>query len=336
MTAKANCQITFRCVFPLSMQTINSLKELPFPIRAIIPGAETGVELADQLSHRMGLRSNGVAKSLARRNKYHMGETVRSAGKCFICNLRGVLLHGLEVWWRVVGSSNLPALKLSEYLPWYSFPPVFELFFVVCSLIHTGVRAVTQAMCVSEDQVKAFIRSLPGNSTRCVVKPVQSAGSDDVFLCANEDEALTAFGRIMGTMNGIGLHNECVLVQEYLKGKEYVVDKVSRDGVHKLVGIWEYEKRSVNGANFVYFGMRLMSPDSEKMQIMVRYADKVLDALGIMHGPSHMEVMLDNWGTAEEPQFVPCLVEVGARCQGGEGTWLPMAKEALGFTPVSI
>lgn len=194
---------------------------------------------------------------------------------------------------------------------------------------------MTQAMCVSEDQVKAFVRSLPGNSSRCVVKPVQSAGSDDVFLCANEDEALTAFSRIMGTMNGIGLSNECVLVQEYLKGKEYVIDKVSLDGVHKLVGIWEYEKRSVNGANFVYFGMRLMSPDSEKMQIMVRYADKVLDALGIQHGPSHMEVMLDNWGTAEEPQYVPCLVEVGARCQGGEGTWLPMAKEALGFTPVS-
>lgn len=198
-----------------------------------------------------------------------------------------------------------------------------------------GVRAVVQAMCVNEEQVSAFIKTLPGKDARCVVKPVQSAGSDDVFLCANEEEALTAFGRINGTMNGIGLQNTCVLVQEYLKGKEYVVDKVSRDGVHKLVGIWEYEKRSVNGANFVYFGMRLMDPSSEKMQIMVRYADKVLDALDIKHGPSHMEVMLDNWGTAEAPEFVPCLVEVGARCQGGEGTWLPMAKECIGYTPVS-
>lgn len=34
--------------------------------------------------------------------------------------------------------------------------------------------------------------------------------------------------------------------------------KVSRDGVHKLVGIWQYEKRAVNGANFVYFGTRLL------------------------------------------------------------------------------
>jgi hypothetical protein len=46
----------------------------------VIPGAETGVELADQLSSRLGLRTNGTAKSIARRNKYYMGETVRATG----------------------------------------------------------------------------------------------------------------------------------------------------------------------------------------------------------------------------------------------------------------
>jgi hypothetical protein len=43
--------------------TIEALEDLPFPILAVIAGAETGVELADQLSHRMGLRSNGVVTS---------------------------------------------------------------------------------------------------------------------------------------------------------------------------------------------------------------------------------------------------------------------------------
>ena len=45
------------------------IRELPFPVLAVLAGAETGVELADRLSHRMGLRSNGEAGSLARRNK---------------------------------------------------------------------------------------------------------------------------------------------------------------------------------------------------------------------------------------------------------------------------
>jgi hypothetical protein len=60
-------------------QIITQIKALPFPVRAVIPGAETGVELADSLSHRLGLRSNGEDGSMARRNKYLMGEKVSSA-----------------------------------------------------------------------------------------------------------------------------------------------------------------------------------------------------------------------------------------------------------------
>lgn len=228
------------------------------------------MELADSISARMGLRSNGEAKSLARRNKYHMGEAVRNA----------------------------------------------------------GVRAVKQFACTSQQEVKAFLRTLTAEPLKCVVKPVQSAGTDDVFLCSSEDEAVTAFDRIYGKRNGLGLINESVLVQEFLAGKEYVIDKVSKDGTHKLVAIWEYDKRSVNNANFVYFGMRLCSPDTEKSQQMVKYADKVLAALDINQGPSHMEIMFCSDG--------PCLVEVGSRCQGGEGTWLPVAEECIGYTQVNV
>ena len=32
----------------------------------------------------------------------------------------------------------------------------------------------------------------------------------------------------------------------------------------------------------------------------------------------------------------PCLVEVGSRCHGGEGTWLPTIQECIGFTQVSV
>ena len=57
-----------------------------------------------------------------------------------------------------------------------------------------------------------------------------------------------------------------------------------------MVTIWEYDKRPVNGANFVYYGMRLVGSDSKKAKEMIAYADGVLDALGIRQGPSHMEV----------------------------------------------
>jgi biotin carboxylase len=192
-----------------------------------------------------------------------------------------------------------------------------------------GVRAVKQQMCTTEKDLTEFLSTFStAYPLKCVVKPVQSAGTDDVYLCESPETALAAFRKIYGKINGLGLVNSSVLVQEFLEGKEYVIDKVSRDGIHKLVAIWEYDKRNINGANFVYFGMKLMRTDSEKMQQMVAYADQVLNALGILQGPSHMEIMFCRDG--------PCLVEVGSRCHGGEGTWLPIVRECIGFSVVDV
>mmetsp|Transcript_37218 Transcript_37218/g.37900 ORF Transcript_37218/g.37900 Transcript_37218/m.37900 type:complete len:506 (-) Transcript_37218:227-1744(-) len=247
-------------------QTIEAIKALPFPVMAVIPGAETGVELADRISSRLGLRSNGEENSIARRNKYFMGETVRKA----------------------------------------------------------GVRAVKQKLCTTMHELKIFLATITARPFKCVMKPVQSAGSDDVFMCDNEDEAKIAFQRILGKKNGLGFYNEAVLAQEFLEGTEFVVDSVSKDGVHKVCAIWQYDKRAVNGANFVYFGLRLMDPNTPKCQEMISYSKQVLDALTISQGPSHMEVMYTPTG--------PCLVEVGSRCHGGEASWLPVVTECLGYS----
>ncbi|MEU9119075.1 ATP-grasp domain-containing protein [Streptomyces sp. NPDC048506] len=47
---------------------------------AVLAGQEPGVPLADALSERLGLASNGSALSAARRDKYRMIETLRAAG----------------------------------------------------------------------------------------------------------------------------------------------------------------------------------------------------------------------------------------------------------------
>jgi biotin carboxylase len=197
-----------------------------------------------------------------------------------------------------------------------------------------GVRAVKQKFCETEPEVINFLTALKVHMDsfnipfKCVVKPVQSAGSDDVFLCDSIEEARTAYRRIFGRKNGLGLMNTGALVQEFLHGKEYVIDKVSRDGDHRLVAVWQYDKRPVNGSAFVYFGMKLVDPNIPFVQEMISYANDVLDALNIQQGPSHMEVIYCADG--------PCLVEVGSRCHGGEGTWLPVAQECVGYTQVSV
>ena len=40
-----------------------------------------------------------------------------------------------------------------------------------------------------------------------------------------------------------------------------------------------------------------------------------------------MEIMYDD-------SKGPCLVEVGARCNGGEGAWLPIVNECIGYSQV--
>ncbi|MFE7637609.1 ATP-grasp domain-containing protein [Kitasatospora sp. NPDC057518] len=47
---------------------------------AVLAGRETGVELADALSERLGLASNGTALSSARRDKYVQIETIKAQG----------------------------------------------------------------------------------------------------------------------------------------------------------------------------------------------------------------------------------------------------------------
>ena len=69
----------------LTFQSTNTpprrkLEALDYPILAILPGAETGVLLADQLAEKFGTRTNPLYLSTARRNKYVMGETIRKAG----------------------------------------------------------------------------------------------------------------------------------------------------------------------------------------------------------------------------------------------------------------
>merc|ERR1711972_761754 len=113
-----------------------------------------------------------------------------------------------------------------------------------------------------------------------------------------------------------------VLCQEFLKGKEYVVDHVSRDGVHKCVMVWVYDRRPTNGAAFVYWGMVPVPAESEIAKMLIKYTKGVLDALKLHNGPTHGEVMMTSDG--------PCLVEMNCHSHGWDGSWVPLAKMLTG------
>jgi biotin carboxylase len=227
---------------------------------ACIAGGEAGVDLADQLSERMNVRSNGT------------------------------------------GIPNRRDKKIQQEL-----------------IAAKGMRSVRQAAGTTFAEVEHFLRT---ETYPVVLKPTESAGSDGVKLCHDFNEAKEHFDVLMKSQLVNGGDCPAVLCQEFLRGKEYVVDHVSRDGVHKTSMVWVYDKRETNGAAFVYFGMIPVPSDSPEAKILIPYVRKVLDALEFKNGPSHGEVMMTPDG--------PCLVEMNCRAHGGDGVWRPLCRALTG------
>lgn len=109
------------------------------------------------------------------------------------------------------------------------------------------------------------------------------------------------------------------------------MDSISYHGAHRATCLWRYDKRPTNDAAFVYYGLRLFeTPDRAREEALAAYAHACLDALGIRSGFSHAEVM---WLEGEDR---PCLVEVGARPHGGEGTFVALTEAPIGYNQLSV
>lgn len=159
-----------------------------------------------------------------------------------------------------------------------------------------------------------------------IVKPLESSGNQGVKLCHTEGEAETHFHRLANSQRKGGPQREAIILQEYLKGAEYMVDCVSRDGVHKSTMVWVTDHGPANGSDFVLFGIRCVPSGSPLAQELIAYVHGCLEALRITDGATHTEVMMTETG--------PCLVEVNSRCHGANGSWMPLALALTGYTQV--
>lgn len=169
-----------------------------------------------------------------------------------------------------------------------------------------GLRGARQLLVTDAAALEAWHRATPG---RVVVKPLRSAGNDGVSNCDTPARSVAAYREIRASTTIFAERNEAVVAQEYLSGGEYVVNTVSRDGRHRATDLWKYSKMALGGGERDRItGAHLVGAASPLRPVLVDYAFAVLDALGIRHGPAHLEIILTEDG--------PCLVEVGARICG--------------------
>lgn len=196
---------------------------------------------------------------------------------------------------------------------------------MVQALARAGVPAARSFLATGEDEAVRWARE-NADLDEIVVKPVNSAGSDSVTFCHSVAEVAKEFRRMHGTTNAMGSRNDAVLLQERLHGQQYVANSVSSNGTHSVMEIWEDHRCLVPGAGTVYDREILLPSEGEVQDQIRKYVNQVLDALEIMHGPGHAEIMF----TAEGPK----LIEIGARLQGAI---LPHAVEAaVGRSHVTV
>ncbi|CAL1132530.1 unnamed protein product [Cladocopium goreaui] len=181
-----------------------------------------------------------------------------------------------------------------------------------------GCRAIREVCGCAWEEVRDSCREL---GLPMVVKPVQSAGTDGVKLCYSMKAVEEHFRHLQATQRRFASSDHAILLQEFMVGQEYVVDQVSRDGVHKTIMTWVYEKQPANGSDFVYLAMRPVE-SKDCPSDLIPYTRSVLDALDIQNGATHTEVMMTADG--------PCLIEVNVRVMGGNGSFISLARLLTG------
>jgi ATP-grasp domain len=169
-----------------------------------------------------------------------------------------------------------------------------------------GLRAPQQIKTVEVSEALAFAFSLPEH--RVILKPQRSSGSNLVFAASTATQIRDAFTQILSRTTMFGERNSEVCVQEFIEGREYIIDTVSRDGAVVVTDMWEYQFADRNGVPFLYDCTQLLPADHPRIGELEDYATRVLAAVGIRWGPAHCEVMLTDAG--------PTIIEVGARLAG--------------------
>ena len=156
------------------------------------------------------------------------------------------------------------------------------------------------------DKALAFCRE--NGFSAAVVKPIQSAGSQGLFLCDSLDEVEKAVETLLTFRDIYGRPIDRALVQERITGTEYIVNTVSCRGVHALNSVLRYRKEKTAEGGYIYDYSEMISRLEQGHTALVEYAFRVADAIGFQNGILHGEYMIDGRG--------PVLIEVNCRPMG--------------------
>ncbi len=159
------------------------------------------------------------------------------------------------------------------------------------------------------DSLEKAIKFAKGHRFPLVIKTPKGAGTSQVYVCDHLKNLTEAFHKIYGQKNLYGQIADHALIEEYIGGKEYVVDTFSDGEAVHVTDVWLYEKIDVANLKNIYYNVYSLSLDDPSLTNLIQHAIKIVKAFRILRGPAHMELK-------EDPTRGPTLIEIGARLVG--------------------
>lgn len=183
-----------------------------------------------------------------------------------------------------------------------------------------GIRRIESRVVTCDNDIREFWNEYALD--KCVLKFSEGAGTVGIKICKTIEEAIEHYRYMLGAESLIPTDEHTILIQEYIGGTEYIVNTLSCDGKHMVTDMWRYNKVTGDDGSILYDHVMLLKDLEPGHSDMVQYAYRVLDAVDMKWGISHIEIKIDRKG--------PVLIETNVRPMGLAMTQAYL-DEALGY-----
>ena len=164
------------------------------------------------------------------------------------------------------------------------------------------------------------VSDTPGEAARrakfpCVLKPLGLSASRGVIRANDAREFADAFERIHAILDSSDVlvlreeHNRFIQVESFIQGREFALEGLITGGRLQVLAIFD-KPDPLDGPFFEETIYVTPSRErAEKQEMLIRAAGRAVAALGLTHGPVHIEIRLNSAGA--------WVLEVAARPIGG-------------------
>jgi biotin carboxylase len=174
------------------------------------------------------------------------------------------------------------------------------------ALKKSGLSCPDFFLCTSEEDVIAFAEA---HRFPLIIKTPKGVMTSQVYECDDLKSLVKCFHKIYDKEDIFGVRADCAIVEEYISGREYIIDTFSDGQTVHVTDIWVYDFINAKHFKNIYYNAISLPVDTPALKALCDYAIAVAKVLGVDRGAAHIELK-------DDPVKGPTLIEIGARLAG--------------------